>query len=250
MMKNLSVRSVVPRSLGIGLVLALVGSVVQGAEASASTLGGTATIASPSGTPLASGGSTTEFTVTLPANAACDGDTASDGYHIWSYLVPQGTSITGLTFPDSEPSEGLGLFDSSGDYYGPANTAIGTGAVTGATPPIPNNFEWAPLITSGDVTAAQLAGTWEGGLLCTNNSGVVSDYWVTQITFTQVPVGTGAGQDPNGLTWTDTPGVPPLTPEARWAVILPLAGVGILGVGFVANRRRQARRLTTTSTKT
>jgi len=60
------------------------------ASATAATLGATATVATPGSlTPLSSGGSATVFTVTLPANAACTGDTASRGYHVYSYLVPK-----------------------------------------------------------------------------------------------------------------------------------------------------------------
>jgi hypothetical protein len=98
-----------------------------------------ATIESASGTALTSGGSTTQFTLGLPAGAACTGDTATGGYHIYSYLVPLGTALSSVTFIQ-HPSSGFGLFDSTGSYYGPVNTAIGTGQIVG----IPNDFEWGP----------------------------------------------------------------------------------------------------------
>ena len=117
--------------------------VVTATPASAATVNGIATIADPgTTTPLLSGGSATQFTVSLPAQAACSGDTANDGYHVYSYLLPKGTDLSTVTFQVG-PSAGLGLFDPTGTYYGPVNTAIGTGQIIG----IPNNFEWAPMIT-------------------------------------------------------------------------------------------------------
>ena len=118
--------------------------------ASASTLDGVATIASPSNdAPLTSGGSTTLFTVTLPANAACSGDTASDGYHIYSYLVQQGSSVAAVVQPltfTTQPSAGYGLLDSSGTYLGPP-TPPSPPARSSASPPTSNGNRW--LVVSG-----------------------------------------------------------------------------------------------------
>jgi len=182
----------------VGLTLVVAG------PASASTLNGTATISSPGvTTPLTSGGSTTPFTVTLPAQAACDGDTATGGYHVYSYLLQQGVALSTVTFV-SFPSTGFGLVDNTGTYYGPVNTAVTTGQIVG----IPNNFQWAPLVTGGGVTLAQLlytgsgstaSGVWETGLVCANTHGVVADNWNAQITFN------ASSTDPTGFTWTSVP---------------------------------------------
>ncbi|HUD18310.1 MAG TPA: hypothetical protein VMQ59_13670, partial [Acidimicrobiales bacterium] len=90
------IRSSVARRLRTGTVAALAAltalaglAVVDITSASASTVNGVATTANPNTLAYeASGGSNTQYTLTLPANAACDGDTASHGYHVWSYLVP------------------------------------------------------------------------------------------------------------------------------------------------------------------
>jgi len=200
-----------PARVGLTGLLAAVTTlatlVLAGATpASASTLGGIATIAAPAGlAPITSGGSTTPFTVSLPAQAACDADTATHGYHVYSYLVPQGTSLSGVTF-ESFPSTGYGLVDNTGDYYGPVNTAIGTGQVV----TIPNDFEWGPLVADDGVTLSQLlytgsgkkaAGIWEAGLACANTSGALSDNWNTQVTFS------ASATDPNGFVWTAVPGL-------------------------------------------
>src|SRR5580658_11316914 len=95
--------------------------------ASASTTNGTATITDPSNSPLATGGSSTIFTVALPAQAACTGDTATGGYHFFSYLIPQGTSPSTISFTSGDPSTGYGFFNSSGTLYEANNTATTTG---------------------------------------------------------------------------------------------------------------------------
>jgi hypothetical protein len=140
--------------------------------------------------------------VALPANAACSGDTAHDGYLVYSYLVRQGTDLSGVTFINY-PSEGYGIVDTTDTYYGPVNTAMGTGQIIG----IPNDFAWGPLVTSngGAVPLSRLlydgtTGTWETGIACANTHGKLADDWNAQVTFTADP------KDPNGFTWSTVPG--------------------------------------------
>jgi len=188
------------------------------ATAGAATLDGVATTASPGTTSyLASGASTDQFTVSLPAQAKCSGDTATDGYHVYSYLVEKGTNVTGVTFINT-PSVGYGLVNSVGTYYGAANTAPTTGQIIG----IPNNFEWAPLVTADGVPIKTLlygkknkTGAWEAGLACANSSGTLTDYWNTQVTFS------ASSGDPNGFTWAAIPGSFRITTTS-----LPAATIG------------------------
>ena len=197
--------------VAVGSMTALV--VAESATASASTVNGIASIANPvTLNVVTSGASTTAFTVSLPPQAACDGDTASHGYHVYSYLVPSGTSVSGLTF-ESFPSSGYGLVDNIGTYYGPVNTAIGTGQIVS----IPNNFEWGPLVSNDSVPLSTLlytgsgpsaTGVWEAGLVCANTSGVVADNWNTEVTFH------AASGDPDGFTWTAVPGPSGSSPAA------------------------------------
>ena len=232
-MKMPTFRRVAVRAAAAGGILALCAAP---ATAFASTLNGTATIADPTDSPLASGGSATSFTVTLPAQAACTGDTASDGYHVESYLVPQGTSPTSITFTGGVPSTGYGFFSSTGTLYGPANTATTTGQIIG----IPD-FEWGPAVESYNLKSALLynggtSGVWEAGIACTNSSGVVTDYWNTEITFTS------STSDPDGFVWADVPGLPTDTPESATTIVLPLVGVAVLGSGLWFSRRRSSRK--------
>jgi hypothetical protein len=181
-------------------------TVAAPATAGASTLDGVATTASPgTSSYLASGGSTTPFTVSLPAQAACSGDSATNGYRVFSYLVEAGTNVATITFPSGEPNFGsnqYGLIESDGNFWEDQNTAPTTGQIIG----IPNDFEWEALITKGLALNSLLyqnsntSGVWEGGIACTNSSGTVSDYWNTQITFSH------SGTDPNHFDWSAVPG--------------------------------------------
>ncbi len=176
--------------------------------ASASTVNGVATIASPgTTTELPSGGSTAQFTVALPSGAVCDGDTASNGYHVYSYLLPVATALSSVTFT-GHPSSGLGLFNPSGTYFGPVNTAIGTGEI----PSLPNNFEWAPIIANNYIplngtggllysgSGSSASGLWNAGIVCANTNGVPVDNWNTEVTFL------ANSADANKFTWTAVPG--------------------------------------------
>src|SRR5580700_476338 len=83
----------------------------------ASTTNGTATVTTPSLTPLSSGGSSTPFTLSLPSGASCTGDSQNGNYHVYSYLVQQGVSPGSITINSGLPSTGYGLFSSAPTYY-------------------------------------------------------------------------------------------------------------------------------------
>ncbi len=210
--------------------------------ASASTLDGTATVETPSGTAYATGatiGSTTQFTVGLPLDAACDGDTATNGYHVYTYLVPEGTDVDNLSIVAGYPSSGYGLFNNSGKYQGPFNTAPSTGYVQ----TLPINLEWADWALARSEVGTLTAGTgeWEAGVLCANSSGAVTDYWNTELIFTAV----STGVDPSGFTWSAAPGDPNngANPEVPFAIVLPVLAVAILGATMLTRRRRASAKV-------
>jgi hypothetical protein len=173
--------------------------------AAASTVVGTATIAHPGATaaaPVATGGSTTPFTVALPPNASCTGDTAHHGYHVYSYLVPRGTDLASVTF-ETGPSTGYGLVQSDGRYYGAINTASNTGQIIG----VPNDFTWGPLARTGGGSVplstlldGRSRGVWEAGIACANSHGALDRYWNTQVDFAATTHRDG------GFSWTARPG--------------------------------------------
>ena len=126
--------------------------------------------------------------------------------YVYSYLLPLGTALSGVTF-EGAPNKGLGLF-AGGTYYGPVNTAIGTGQIVG----IPNDFDWAPIITNNYIpltgsggllytgSGSSASGIWNAGIVCANSSGVPVDNWNTEVTFL------ASSTDANGFVWTAVPG--------------------------------------------
>ena len=179
---------------------------VSATPASAATVNGVATIASPgTTTPLTSGGSTTPFSVSLPAQAACSGDTATHGYHVYSYLVHKGVALSGITFiglPSSRsgprrPHRHL-LRAEHGDRHRPDHRRPQQLRV-GADVSSPTSRRRADgLLYTGSGSSA--SGIWESGLACANTSGALVDNWNTEVTFA------AKASDPNGFTWTAVPG--------------------------------------------
>ncbi len=223
-----------------GLCAALTTSVALGALlfaplAAAATVVSTATIAAPGATArgeLSAGGSSTVFTVALPANASCPADTAHHGYRVYSYLEPKGSDLSAVRFIDF-PSRGYGMVDPSGRYYGAINTALGTGQIVG----IPNDFEWGPLVRS--VPLSRLVGgtnhgVWEAGIACATTRGALARYWNTQVTFTA-----DAG-DARGFAWHAVPGPPAGSPSPPAAPTRHAAGRGAGSTSAASSARATA----------
>ncbi len=196
-LRGVSLCAAVPIAAG-SLALLITG------PAHAASLGGVATLAPPgdtAATPLRSGGSASLFTVALPARASCSGDTAHDGYHVYSYLVRKGTDLSTVRFVQG-PSAGYGIVNTTSTYYGAVNTAFKTGQIVG----VPNDFTWGSLVRSGGgpLALSQLlyygtTGVWETGLACATAHGAVANDWNTQVTFDA-----DAG-DAHGFDWTVDP---------------------------------------------
>ncbi len=186
-------------------ILALAGSVglylAASTAASASTLDGVATIDQPGTTTQFNGSqsSSTQFTVALPTGSVCSGDTAGDGSHEYSYLVPSGTAVSSLSFSSGFASNDLGLVDINGKPWDGIDTEPTSGLVIG----ILNDYEWAPLVSQGEIALtgsngllySGSRGVWDAGIACATPAGVLSDYWNEQVTFT------ASGGDPNGFVW-------------------------------------------------
>jgi hypothetical protein len=228
-------------------------------SASAGTLNGTAVLQH-EGTPLDTGEypSRQSFTVVLPPDASCAGRKAHDPTHVYSYLVPQGTNLSNVTFT-SLPSVGLGLVDKSGRYFAERDAHSAPSSNTlphhnGVIIGIPSTLEFAPLITddyarltgtSGLLytgTRPSASGVWEAGIACVNSAGTVTESWNTEVTFTY------CSSDPNHFDWTSTPGPDSSDnghwlPEIAWAAVLPLAGIAILGGSLWFRGRRKDQKV-------
>jgi hypothetical protein len=167
------------------------GVTIAPTTAGAAATAGTAAITKPNTlTALNSGGSGTLYGVQLPAGASCPGDSAHQGYRVDSYLVPKGVSPASVSFKTGLPSKWYGYI-AYGEYFGAVNTAEGSGLIVGLAP----EFTWTRLTTEELFPHGQKSSTWEGGIACSNNDGVVTDYWNSQIVFT------ASTSDPHGFTW-------------------------------------------------
>lgn len=191
-------------SVGLGVLLVVLSSVTGTARAS--TVDGSAVITDPTTNtaitqPGQSGGE--QFTLVLPPQAACDGDTATGGYHIYSYMIAAPATDTPANVTSAvlglNPATGVAttyfpLTDNGGNFYGPANTAIGTGQIT----TVPLNLDFQPLNTAlaGSGLATLPGTTKEIGILCATQNNVVTDFWNQEVTFT------ASGTDASGFTWS------------------------------------------------
>lgn len=182
---------------------------------------------------LKSGGSATPFAVTLPAGASCPGDTAHDGYHVDSYLVPKGVSPTSVDFKTGYPSKWYGYID-YGDFYAANNTDEGTGQLMA----LPYEFSFSRYSSYMDdlFPDGVKSATWEGGIVCANTHGEVTNYWNSEFVFTK------SASDPGGFVWKVVDAPPPVSSSSHTALWV---GVTLLGLAvifaitaIVLNRRR------------
>jgi len=214
---------------GVTLSVLMIGS----SAANAAVTVGTAVITQPSqSTPMDSGKSATFFGVSLPAGASCPGDTAHHGYHVFSYLVPQGVSPTAVSFKTGLPSKYLGYF-SYGRYYGAINTAEGTGQIV-TLPPEFTIERW----TSQDfLPGGKKSAVWEGGIACADIHGVVTNYWNTEFQFT------ASSADAGGYVWKVLHAPPASTNYGLLiSIALIVLGVVLAIVALVLSRRQRRAR--------
>jgi hypothetical protein len=160
---------------------------------------GSATILDPSSNqPLNSGGSQVVWTIGLPPQAKCTKDTATNAYHVFSYIVPSAVNPNSLSFTSTGPADPTAnaldypLVDAFGSPYIAANTAPQTGQVI----QIPQ-FNWAGFSIDGRNGKATLpAGAYNVGIACATGGGVEDVFWNVAITFA------ASSTDPAGETWT------------------------------------------------
>lgn len=191
--------------LFFGLVGLVLGS-PDSASASASN-GGTLSFVYPTGSEkvgqaMTEGGSAEAFTLKLPAKAACTGDSASAGYRIHSYMVPDSVEPTTLTFNSKGPTPGgLGadfrqpLFTTGSSRYASiltaiAETANGPGQIVGVP-----NFDFKVFV-AGNVPE----GKYNLGVMCVDATGALDKYWNLVLEVT-----TDTADSPAQFTWKVAP---------------------------------------------
>jgi hypothetical protein len=176
-------------ALGVALAV-LTTTVIGTAAAAAAVHSGTSSVVAPDGTPLQSGGSATAFTLRLPENAACPGDSEHHGYLVYGYVAPSNADPGTLTFPGGYPSSGLDLITVHGEPFKTRATAVLTGSILQ-----PPGFVWSRYDHHSDVLPP---GTYDVGIACAFQYGHVASYWNTKVTIL------ASSTDPGGFTWQVT----------------------------------------------
>ncbi len=213
-----------------GFVLGLTTLVAVSGVAGAATAGAEVIVHPGTTKPLTSGGSRTPYAVVLPPGAACPGDSAHDGYLVYSYLVPADASPTDVSFKRGVPSRWYGYI-ASGAYFGAINTAQSTGQVVS----LPYDFVWSRLTPEDLFPTGAHTATWNGGIACADTHGVVTNYWNSRIVFT------ADASDPGGFTWKviDQGAVPTSHPVGLWiGVGLLVVAAGAAAYALSLRRRR------------
>lgn len=221
------------RAVGVAAVVVCAWLCCSTTPALGSVEASTAIITVPGGSaPLRTGNSSTLYGVELPAGATCPGDTAHKGYHVFSYLVRKGTSPASIRFTNI-PDEGLGYF-SYGAYFGAANTAEYTGQIVD----LPAAFSWSRLTVPELFRSGTVTSSWEGGIACADDHGVVSNYWNTQIVFHVY------GASAHDFSWSVVDPVPHSRSPIGWiaGALLVIAAVCALSALSILLKRRDERR--------
>jgi hypothetical protein len=225
----------------VGLAAAVVTMFGGTAAMAEGTLAGPATITNPSHVAITSGGSATNFSITLPTLAACSGDTTTGRFHVFGYIVPSSTDVGALTWDANGPvlPNGVPTGTPGGDFYTLYGqdgapfvnqpTAITTGQVV--QPPAFNYLNFSP-DGSGGTLIPLPAGTYNVGIACVTPGQVTDKYWNVQETFTA-----SASDSPNGEVWSVVPGNP--VPESPLTIALPVTAAALIGVGVIVSRRRR-----------
>lgn len=147
-------------------------------------------------TSLNQGGSATPFTIMLPANSHCTGDTHTDGFLVWSYITSANPSTLTFSLGNASggPSSGFPLFETlveGQNSYGATATAISTGNIA-QTPTLDFSLFSA---TATSTTATLPVGTYNVGIACATQTGALDQFWNASVAFT------ASTSDPNGEVW-------------------------------------------------
>jgi hypothetical protein len=186
--------------------------------------------------PLATGGSTTEFSLELPAESDCPGDSEHDSWRVQTFLVPSTIDPGTLTWaigPQSDAGTVYSLYDTFTqpviEGLLPSNDGTGKPARITTLPPM----DFAVFVPKGTLAA----GTYRVGVACTN-FGATGPYWDTELT-----VSADASDEPAGLAWA-APGTATVSSQSNddgfpWIYLaIGAALIGLLG-WFLFQRARR-----------
>jgi hypothetical protein len=189
-----------------------------------------------------SGGSATTFTVNTPSGAFCPGDTATQGYSVNSYLVPDHSPeiYPTVNYPGGTPTgPGNVVYD---DLTAPDFTPYVSEQTQPAVAPATTGLLPSPALLTFGAYGGFFGppgpgiflspGIYDVGLACADKNGNVTDTWNVQVQFFS------SQSDPGGFTWSVFQ--PAQAPESPLAIALPLAALAVIGgAGVLMVRRRR-----------
>ncbi len=150
----------------------------------------------------AGGTSSTSFSLGFGSGSpiACPGDSATGGYRVQGFVVPNATNLDTMLFNSTGPNVagGQALQDAGGNTFVNGLTDITTGAIS----QLPGTFTFANN-SPGDFTS----GVYKVGVACSLSNATVS-YWTKTVTITTNPSG-----GPAQINWAQgaVPAAPALT---------------------------------------
>ncbi|MFP5489385.1 MAG: hypothetical protein ACLGHQ_13905 [Acidimicrobiia bacterium] len=223
---------------GVAVLLAVLGGAASVAAGDAFDAGDVAIVdpANPR-LPLVEGDSTTAFTLRLPDDARCGGDSLNDGWRVHTFLVPESTDLSSMVYDANHPigDGNLPMRDINGRLYVHKMTDVNPGpAQEAAIPPLPalTLAYWEPK----DVPT----GTYKVGVACAPASRVVERYWDATIVVTE-----DREVDPGERRWevAEDSRVPDEFPTIRVVLIgLALAASAVVVLITWQGRRARAAR--------
>ena len=163
-----------------------------------------------------SGTSATNFTLSFPSGStfACPGDSATGGYRVQGFVVPNSTNLDSMTFKSTGPNVAGGqpLIDTSGNSLVNGLTDITTGAIS----QLPGTYSFA-FNAPTDFTA----GVYQVGVAC-SLANATQSYWSIPVTISSNPAG-----GPAQINWAF--GAVPSAPSVK----APGTGASVNGNGQV-----------------
>lgn len=197
---------------------------------------GEAVVVEPTDTPqpLERGGSATLFTLRLPTDASCPGDSAHDSYRIQTFIVPASDDPATLEYESTKPvGEGRwGLVQTDTRPFVQGLTERNEG------PGEPGRIGGLPVFTFGIYPPGLFEdGTYRIGVACTlDNEPEV--FWDTEIVLTN-----DVDDQPGQLRWR-VAGAPASTSDggSNRTVALALGGVAVVAAAVAVYLHRSNRR--------
>ncbi|MEY4175379.1 MAG: hypothetical protein RI900_2544 [Actinomycetota bacterium] len=186
------------------------------------------------GVVVARGGSTNEFSLVIPRESTCPGDSKHDDWRVQTFIVPEGVDPGGLGYGPNGPTgeRQWALYDTFGSPVIEGllvpNESAGSAARIDMFPPM--SFRVFP---PGEIPP----GTYRVGAACTR-LGETGPYWDTQVEFSADP-----GDQPGQLAWS-VPGAPEVAPDhvgtsssPPWTAIFVIVAVLAFGFAFFVGRK-------------